>query len=115
MKIATFTHIPSFGDKIETKVVIESAFSKEIRIVLKSGLVMKEHKTKYPIVVHVLEGQIEFGVEQEVYMLDQGSVIALDGNIPHNLRAIKDSVVRLTLSKFDHADRVENVIADSNA
>jgi quercetin dioxygenase-like cupin family protein len=35
------------------------------------------------------------------------------GNVPHDLSANKDSVVRLTISKLDDAQRVEKVAANS--
>ena len=34
---------------------------------------MKERKTPFPILVHVLEGQIDFGLEGETSFLDKGA------------------------------------------
>tara|TARA_R110002074_G_scaffold289092_1_gene460912 strand:- start:5 stop:352 length:348 start_codon:yes stop_codon:yes gene_type:complete len=114
MEIASFSEALHFGDKISTKVILESPFSKEIRILLKEGQVMKEHQTKFPIVVQVLEGEIDFGVDGEVHNFKSGGIVALEGNIPHDLTALKDSVVRLSLSKLDQVERVENVVKESN-
>ena len=85
------------------------SFSKEIRILLKSGQVLKEHKTKYPIVVHVLEGEINFGVEDLIHTMKSGGIISLEGNVAHDLTAIQDSVIRLSLFKLDNVERVEKV------
>ena len=114
MEVTSFYKVLKFGDKISTKVILESPFSKEIRILLKEGQVMKEHKTKFPIVVQVLEGEIDFGAEGENHNFKSGGILALEGNIPHDLTAIKDSVVRLSLSKSDQVARVENVVKESN-
>lgn len=114
MEVASFSEALQFGDKISTKVILESPFSKEIRILLKEGQVMKEHKTKFPIVVQVLGGEIDFGAEGEVHNFKSGGIVALEGNIPHDLTAIKESVIRLSLSKSDQAERVENVVKESN-
>jgi len=114
MEVASFNIDLQFGEKVSTRVILESPFSKEIRILLKEGQVMKEHQTKFPIVVQVLEGEIDFGVEGEVHNFKSGHILALEGNIPHDLTAIKDSVVRLTLSKSDQVERVENVVKESN-
>ena len=114
MEVASFYEDLEYGDKISNKVILESPFSKEIRILLKEGQVMKEHQTKFPIVVQVLEGEIDFGAEGEVYNFKSGGIVALGGNIPHDLTAIKDSVVRLSLSKSDQVERVENVVKESN-
>lgn len=101
------------AERIVTNVVIETTFSKEIRILLKSGQVMKEHKAPFPITVHILEGEIDFGVEGENHLLKKGSIIGLAANVKHDLHAKADSVVRLTSSKLDKVERVEEVVKNS--
>lgn len=76
---------------------------------MKAGQGMKEHKTPFPIVVHVLTGQIGFGVGGETHSIQAGGILILEGNIPHDLTALEDSIIRLTLSKSDNAERVEKV------
>lgn len=92
------------------KVLFETDFTKEIRIAMKKGVSMKKHQTSFPIVVEIVEGQIDFGVNDELLNLKKGGLIALDGGVPHDLKANEDSIVRLTLTKYDEASRVENVI-----
>ena len=114
MEIKSFTENLDFNDnRIVTKVVLESSFSKEIRILLKKGQVMKEHKAPFPIIVHVLAGQINFGVEGSIHLLKKEDIITLEGHVPHDLTALEDSIVRLTLSKLDKTERVEKVITES--
>ena len=91
------------------KVLFETPFTKEIRIALKKGQEMKEHKTSFPIVIHIVEGAIDFGLPTERLYLRKGDLIALDGNVPHDLMAEEESVVRLTLTIQDTSDRVKNV------
>ncbi len=111
---ASFNQDLTFNEsKISTSLILETSFSKEIRILLKKGQLMKEHKTPYPIVVHLLSGQIDFGVWDEIVPLKEGATLTLEGNTPHDLKAIEDSVVRLTLSKLDKAERVEKVAKNS--
>jgi len=110
MKIASFSDGLEYNEsRISIKVIMETESSKEIRIVFKEGQVMKEHKAPYPITVHVLDGAIGFGVGGEFHLLSQGSIISLQANVPHDLVAKEDIVVRLTLSKSDAVDRVSNV------
>ncbi|MBZ9778124.1 cupin [Psychroflexus sp. CAK8W] len=113
MNIANFNGDKIFGDKIMTKVILESDFSKEIRILLATGQVLKEHKSKFPIVIHVVDGAIDLGVEKVTHKLNKGGIIALKANVHHDLSALKDSVIRLTLSKSDSVDRVNAVAKDS--
>ncbi|HDZ07091.1 hypothetical protein LCGC14_0166730 [marine sediment metagenome] len=114
MEIISFTENLNFNDqKIVTKVLLETSFSKEIRILLKEGQQMKEHKAPFPIIVHIVQGAMDFGVQGTLHKLKQGDIITLASNIPHDLLALSDSIVRLTLSKQDAAERVQKVVADS--
>ena len=114
MKIESFNENVHFDDaKVVTKVLLETTFSKEIRILLKQGQIMKEHKAPFPIIVHILNGEINFGVNEMIKPLKNGDIIALDASVPHDLTALKDSVVRLTLSKLDKPERVEEVASNS--
>lgn len=90
--------------------MLETAFSKEIRIVFKKDQIMKDHKTGFPITVEIFEGSIDFGVDDKIYPLVKGDIVSLDANIMHNLKANEDSIVRLTLSKDDSLFRVQSVL-----
>lgn len=111
MKLASLSREIEFGDgRPSIRVMLDSAAGKEIRIVFMKGQVMKEHKAPAPIVVSVFEGSIDFGVEGEIYTLERGDMIAVDANVPHNLMANDDSIVRLSLHSGDSAKRVEDVV-----
>lgn len=97
-------------EKPTIQVLLETATSKEIRIAMQKGQFMKEHKAPYPIVIEIFEGIVDFGINGLVQHLKKGDLIALDANVPHDLKAIEQSIVRLTLSKFDHTQRIKNVI-----
>ena len=97
-------------NKPAIKVMLETSFTKEIRIALKGGQIMKEHKTSFPIVVQIIEGKLDFGVNGKVLNLQKGDLLALEASVPHDLKAIDDCIVRLTLTKSDEANRVRYVI-----
>lgn len=110
MKKASFTEDITFNEnKVAITVILESDFSKEIRIAMKKGQQMKEHKTAFPIVVQILEGSIDFGVRGTIHTLQQNDIITLKGGVPHDLTAKENSIIRLTLSKLDSANRVKKV------
>ena len=113
MKTASLVEGLIFNEaKPNIQLLFETENTKEIRIALGKGQVMKEHKTKYPIVVELFEGEIEFTVLGETHRLKKGAILALDGNILHELLGIEDSVVRLSLAKADTIKRVFEVIRD---
>ncbi|MEG9328436.1 cupin domain-containing protein [Salinimicrobium catena] len=110
MKTASILKDLDFNEnKPAVQVLLETDSSKEIRIAMKKGQVMKEHKTPYPIVVEIFEGSVNFGVNGESMLVRKGDLLSLEGNIPHDLRAEEDSVIRLTLTKADSAERVKGV------
>jgi quercetin dioxygenase-like cupin family protein len=90
--------------------LITNDFTKEIRIVFRAGQSMKAHKTSFPITVMIVQGAIDFGVAEERYTLSTGDVVALEGNVMHDLNALEDSIVRLSLHKADSVARVSGVL-----
>jgi len=97
-------------EKPAISVLFETDTTKEIRIVFKKGQLMKKHQTAFPISVEIVDGMLDFGVKNKLYNLGKGDLIALEGNVPHDLKATTDCIVRLTLSKQDSVQRVKNVI-----
>lgn len=113
MKTASILENISFHEnRPAISVLLETPFTKEIRITLKEGQLMKEHKTPFPIVIQIVKGEIEFSLPQSTINLTEGDLIALEGTVLHSLLALKDSIVRLTLTKADQANRVKDVVKD---
>lgn len=90
-------------------VLLKTKTSKEIRIIMKQGQSMKEHKAPYPIVIELFDGSINFGVNGKKQLLKKGNLIALDENVPHDLICVTDCIIRLSLSNYDSVERVNNV------
>lgn len=107
MKIASILEGIKYGDiKPAVSVLINTPVTKEVRIVFREGQEMVEHKTGYPIIIAVVEGTIDFGVGLERVLLEKGMMVALEANVPHDLKAIQSSVVRLSLNKSDSVERL---------
>lgn len=116
MKLASLTENIQYHESRPTiQVLFETETGKEIRIAFKEGQVMKKHKTPFSIVVEVFDGAIDFGVNEDVHSLKRGDLIALAGGVPHDLKALETSTVRLSLNKGDSIKRVEEVANQSGA
>lgn len=113
MKLASFTQDVAYNDsRPAIQVMLNTDAGKEIRIAFKKGQIMKEHQTPFPIVVQVFRGTIDFGVRGEIQKLAEGDMIALEGGVPHDLTAMEDSLVRLSLSTADSVKRVKQVVEE---
>ena len=111
MTYASFTSDIVYGDTQPVITpLITNEFTKEIRIVFRAGQSMKAHKTSFPITVMIVSGKIDFGVGEERYTLSAGGVVALGGEGTHDLNALEDSTVRLSLHKGDSVARVSGVL-----
>ena len=110
MKKASLLNDVTYNEsKPKIDVLFETEHSKEIRIALNTNQEMKEHKTRFPITVEIVQGEIDFGVNGEKHRLGAGDLVSLEGGVPHDLFAIEPSVVRLSLSTLDSVERVRNV------
>lgn len=81
------------------KVILETQFTKEVRISMEKATELKAHKTPFPILIHLLEGSIELNVQGQSYQLNSGDVLPIEGDIEHSLKANERSVIRLTIFK----------------
>ncbi|PSM51951.1 Cupin domain-containing protein [Campylobacter blaseri] len=90
--------------------LFEHSGGKEIRISMEKDSFMKEHQAPAAIMVQVLRGKIEFFVQDEMQILDELDMVTLDSNVPHSLKALENSIIRLSLSKNDDVSRVFKVV-----
>ena len=80
-------------------VMLDNNAVREVRIACKAGQLLAEHSAAHPIVVAVIEGEIDFTVESVNYNLNKGMMIALEANVLHQFKAVTDSLVRLSIHK----------------
>lgn len=111
MTYASFTADVVYGDTQPLITpLITNEFTKEIRIVFREGQSMKAHKTSFPITVMIVSGEIDFAIANERMIFGAGDVVALEPNVLHELNALEDSIVRLSLHKSDSVARVNGVL-----
>lgn len=68
-----------------------------VLMALRNGASLREHHVEGPITVLVMEGSINFIVGQETCHLHRNGFVSLEGTIPHDVEALEDSVVLLTI------------------
>ncbi len=96
--------------KVQITPLAENESAKEIKIAMAKDSTMPNHKAPFDISVQVLKGEIEFEVAGKNLHLKELDMICLKANEAHSLKALKDSIIRLSLSKKDSAARVSAVL-----
>jgi quercetin dioxygenase-like cupin family protein len=81
----------------QTKAIVKTQDMELARLVFPAGTVFSDHKVSGPIVVHCIEGEIEFTAMGEAKTLQAGELLYLMPNELHAIRAITDAVVLLTI------------------
>ena len=110
MKVASFLEDIKFNElKPTVSLLLDTDFSKEIRVVFKKGQTMEDHQAPFAIIVQVVKGSIDFGVAGEIKQMLTGDIISLKPQVVHNLTATEESIVRLSLSKLYTLKRVKDV------
>ncbi len=79
----------------------------DIRVVLtvmKAGEELHQHHAHGTVLIQLLQGRITTSVLDQILELSPGHLVVLDPNLPHNVQAIEDSVVLLTIGWRAEAD-----------
>ena len=111
MEVSSFLTDTRFAEKVVIDKMVETPFSKEIRICMRTGNTMQEHKAPGAITIMVITGRVRIGSLNEQTELVSGEMLYFGPNVPHSLEALEESVVRLTLSKNDSVSRVFSLTA----
>lgn len=70
-----------------------------VLLALHAGALLKEHHAEGPITVAVLEGTICFKASGEQRILRRGGLLALGDAIQHEVEALEDSALVLTVNQ----------------
>src|SRR5437763_1484807 len=79
----------------QTSTLVRTAEVEVIRLVVRSGKEIPEHKAKGDIVVQCLEGTVAFTFSGKTENLRPGDLLYLDVGEPHSVRGIEDSSILL--------------------
>ncbi len=80
-----------------TKAIVKTDAMELIRLVIPAGKEIPTHKESQVIVVHCINGKIEFTAMGETQVLISGQLLYLLSDEAHSFKADEDSVVLLTI------------------
>ena len=101
MKVISWSNASFASGEIKKSAMSQNSHAKEVQITMPAGAALKEHKAPFDITLQVLRGEIEFKALGESVVLKELDMVSLAANEMHLLRAVKDSVVRLSLAIGD--------------
>ena len=73
-----------------------------VLIALSAGARIAEHKTDGRITVHVVAGHIQLKAAGRTFSLRPGGLVALDRGLPHDVHAVEESALLLTIASPHH-------------
>lgn len=88
---------PASDERYQIKRIYQGLGATMIRIAFRAGQVMKEHSTNAPLIVQVLRGDLRFRVAGDEITMTAGSILQVDPFERHELEAVADTDVLLTL------------------
>jgi len=81
----------------QTHTLIRTLAAELVRMVLPAGKELKEHRAPGEIIVHCLEGRVEFTTMGKTEVLTPGKLLLLPAAEPHAVKALEDSSFLLTI------------------
>jgi quercetin dioxygenase-like cupin family protein len=88
-----------------SKTLVKNKDFRIVLTVLKSNALLHEHKATGRISVQALSGHIQMHVQDRVFDLPAGHLLALDRAVAHDVKALEDSVFLLTIAWPEEGER----------
>jgi quercetin dioxygenase-like cupin family protein len=82
----------------DSKTLVKHPDFRVVLTVLKSGARLHEHKAAGRISVQAVAGHIRMHVQDKVFDLPAGHLLALERALPHDVEALEDSAFLLTIA-----------------
>ena len=83
---------------IHSKLLFKKNDFRCVLIAMEPSAVMKEHHADGTISVQVLKGRVRFGTQGLQHDLAAGNLLTLGASIKHDVQALEDSALLLTIS-----------------
>ncbi len=87
------------GDAVVSRTLIKSDAGTVTVFAFDKGQELSEHTTPFDALVHVLDGEAEIRINQDIYSVGVGELLIMPANEPHALRAVEQFKMLLTMIK----------------
>lgn len=81
-----------------SKTLVKQPDFRVVLIALKKGGRVEEHKADARTSIHTLSGHVKLQLPDEIVDLPAGHILALDRALEHDLEALEESAILLTIS-----------------
>lgn len=81
----------------KTSTLMKTQGIEVVRLVMVAGKVLKDHKAPGEIMVHCLEGKINFIALSQTHELNAGQLLYLPAGEPHSVECLEDASFLLTI------------------
>ena len=89
----------------DSKTLVKNQDFRIVLTVLKVNALLHEHKATGRISIQVLSGHIQMHVQDKVFDFPAGHLLALDRDVPHDVTALEDSALLLTIAWPEEGER----------
>jgi quercetin dioxygenase-like cupin family protein len=79
------------------KTLVKHSDVRVVLIALRAGARMQEHSTDQCVTIHALAGRLRLHLPDETLDLPAGALVALDHTVVHDVEALEESTLLLTL------------------
>lgn len=80
-----------------TRTLLRTAAAEVVRVIVRAGQEVPQHKATGELIVQCLEGRVAFTALGKTQMLEAGRLLSLPAGEPHSLKAIEDASLLLTI------------------
>ena len=91
-------HEPGWASGQNAKTLIKYDDFRVVLTALKAGTRIPRHQTEGRISIHAVAGRIQVRAQGRTFDLSTGSLLALDRGLTHDVEALQDSALLLTVA-----------------
>lgn len=96
-EIVEIAPLGSAIDENRSTAIVRDDCIEVMRLVLRAGRSVSEHRVDGPMTIHCLEGDLEVFAHNEAKRLGPQQLMYLAGNVSHTLHALTDTSVLVTV------------------